>query len=228
METMYAPPPEKEKKGLFGGGKQEKREDKPKEKAKAPVPPTGPVVGSTMGAGGAPSPRGGKPLAGATLAGRLSVVPRTARWTRTNPFSATVERVQKITGLESAKDVYHVELSLEDAGLDYEPGDSLGIWAPNDHALVDEVLAALAIDPQTPVTIDQHRHTLHELLTRYRELTRLSPDTVVGYARQAGREDLAQQFESLDESGRRDFIERRQFIDLVSAWPPAGLPEWPS
>jgi sulfite reductase (NADPH) flavoprotein alpha-component len=162
---------------------------------------------------------GGAPPA---LAGRLSVVPRTARWTRANPFSATVERVQKITGLESAKDVYHVELSLEDAGLDYEPGDSLGIWAPNDHALVDEVLAALAIDPQTPVTLDQHRHTLHELLTRYRELTRLSPDTVVGYARQAGREDLAQQFESLDESGRRDFIERRQFIDLVSAWPPAG------
>lgn len=155
-------------------------------------------------------------------ANHLSVVPRVARWTRANPFAATVERVQKITGLESGKHVYHLELSLEDAGLDYEPGDSLGICAPNDHALVSEVIETLSIDADETVESDGTRHSLHEVLTRHRELTRLSPDTVTGYAALAGRDDLAEQYEALDETGRRDFIERRQFIDVVSAFPPAG------
>lgn len=156
------------------------------------------------------------------ITGRLSVVPRVARWTRANPFAATVERVQKITGLESAKHVYHLELSLADAEFDYEPGDSLGVWAPNDHALVNEVITAFAIDPGATVTVDDHRHTVHELLTRHRELTRLSADTVTGYAALSRRQDLADAFSALEETGRRAFIEQRQFIDLVSAWPPAA------
>lgn len=63
---------------------------------------------------------------GGQHAGHLSVVPQAARWTRVNPFAATVERVQKITALESEKDVYHVELSLQGSGLEYHPGDALG------------------------------------------------------------------------------------------------------
>ncbi|MEJ8569066.1 diflavin oxidoreductase [Elongatibacter sediminis] len=154
--------------------------------------------------------------------GRLSVVPQAPRWTRANPFAATVERVQKITGLESSKHVYHLELSLEDAGLDYEPGDSLGVWAPNDHDLVARVIDRLGVDADESVEVDAHRHSVHELLTRHRELTRLSADTVTGYAERAGRDDLAAAFEGLDDAGRRDFIEQRQFIDLVEAYPPAG------
>ncbi len=159
-----------------------------------------------------------RPAVAAT--GRLSVVPSAPRWTRANPFNATVERVQKITGLESDKHVYHLELSLEDSGIDYEPGDALGVWAPNDHELVSSVIEALVIDGDESVTVDEHRHTVHELLTRHRELTRLSPDTVTGYASLAGRDDLAERFESLAPEERRDFIEQRQFIDLVAAFPP--------
>jgi sulfite reductase (NADPH) flavoprotein alpha-component len=39
-------------------------------------------------------------------AARLSVVPATPAWTRERPFEAELLRVQKITGLESDKDVY--------------------------------------------------------------------------------------------------------------------------
>jgi sulfite reductase (NADPH) flavoprotein alpha-component len=99
------------------------------------------------------------------------------RWTRANPL-ATVERVQKITGLESEKHVYHLELSLEGSGLEYAPGDALGVWAPNDHELVNEVLDALGIAADAEVMLDSHRHTVHEVLMRKRELTRLSSDMV--------------------------------------------------
>jgi len=154
--------------------------------------------------------------------GRLSVVPPATRWTRANPFAATVERVQKITGLGSDKDVYHVELSLEDSGLGYQPGDALGVWAHNSHALVSEILDALDIEADEEVVVDGHGHPVHELLARRRELTRLSADTVQDYARLAKNADLQNHFEQLDEHQRREFIEQRQFADLLTEFPPSA------
>jgi len=150
---------------------------------------------------------------------RLSIVPQATAWSRARPFAATVERVQKITGLGSEKDVYHVELSLEGSGLQYEPGDSLGVWARNSHELVGEVLDELRIAPDQEVVLDGHRHSIGELLIRHRELTRLSPDTVEGYARAAGRTELEGRYGALDAEGQRAFIERRQFIDLLREYP---------
>jgi sulfite reductase (NADPH) flavoprotein alpha-component len=149
----------------------------------------------------------------------LSIVPQVNRWTRANPFAATVERVQKITGVESAKNVFHLELSLEGSGLEYAPGDALGVWAPNAHELVNEVLDALTIAADAEVLLDGHRHTIHEVLTRKRELTRLSADTVRGYAELAGNRELQDHFGQLDEKQRREFIEQRQFADLLSEYP---------
>ena len=152
----------------------------------------------------------------------LSVVPQTARWTRLNPFAATVERVQKITGLGSGKDVYHLELSLQGSGLEYHPGDALGVWAHNRHELVTEVLGALGIEAEAEVMLDGHRHTAHELLTRRRELTRLSADTVQAYAVLSQNAQLQAKLEQLDEEQLREFIEQRQFADLVREFPVDG------
>jgi sulfite reductase (NADPH) flavoprotein alpha-component len=60
---------------------------------------------------------------------------------------------------------------------------------------------------------------MHELLTRRRELTRLSHDTVERYALLARNEELQQQFVHLDEEQQREFIERRQFVDLLTEYP---------
>jgi sulfite reductase (NADPH) flavoprotein alpha-component len=63
-------------------------------------------------------------------------------WNRTRPFEAEItERVQ-LSGSRSTSDTWHVELSLEGAGIAYEPGDSLGFVPVNDPALVDAVLDA--------------------------------------------------------------------------------------
>ncbi len=49
----------------------------------------------------------------------------------------------RLTGAGSAKDVRHVVIDLSPSGLTYEPGDSIGIYAPNDPELVEACLAAL-------------------------------------------------------------------------------------
>ena len=50
-----------------------------------------------------------------------------AAWTRTRPFEAEITEHVRLTGSRSTSDTWHVELSLEGAGIDYEPGDSLGV-----------------------------------------------------------------------------------------------------
>jgi sulfite reductase (NADPH) flavoprotein alpha-component len=141
-------------------------------------------------------------------------------WSRTRPFKATLERVQKITALESDKHVYHLELSLADSGIEYQPGDALGVWAYNDHEVVTSILARLSIAADAEIALEGHVHCAHELLVRHREITRLSADTVQAYATAAGQATLQQRFDALDSHQRRDFIEQRQFIDLVDEYPP--------
>jgi len=152
---------------------------------------------------------------------RLSVVPTTPAWTRERPFQAEVLKVQKITGLDSVKDVYHLELSLEGSGLHYEPGDALGVWAPNDPVLVAGLLERLALDPAVPVDAHGHAVTLETALTELLELTRLSADTVTAWADLSGRDDLALRFAALSQSEQQAFIEQRQFFDLAEEYPGA-------
>ena len=65
-----------------------------------------------------------------------------AAWSRTRPFEAEITERVRLSGSRSTSDTWHVELSLEGAGIAYEPGDSLGFLPRNDPALVDAVLAA--------------------------------------------------------------------------------------
>lgn len=150
----------------------------------------------------------------------LSVVPGSEKWSRVKPFRATLERVQKITALESSKDVYHLELSLAGSGIEYQPGDALGVWANNNHETVSQILDGLGIAPDSEIDLEGRSHTAHELLVRYREITRLSADTVTAYAAAAGQSELSKRFAALDGAARRDFIEQRQLVDLVEEFPP--------
>ena len=153
--------------------------------------------------------------------GFLSVVPATSTsvWKRNNPFQATVQQVQKITGLESTKDVYHIELSLEDSGLTYQPGDSLGVWANNAPELVSDVLTGLSIEADEVVISDGESLTIEALLRTGKELTRLSPDHVDRYAALTDGQVLQQLIGDLNDAQKQEFIEQRQFIDLVEEFP---------
>lgn len=163
-----------------------------------------------------------QPQAGQAAGAHLSIVPNQPRWTRQQPFEAEVLRLQKITGAESDKDVYHLELSLEDSGLEYQAGDALGIWAPNDPTLVDEILAGLKIDASDTVSIDGSPFNAREALLEHREITKLTAGTVTDYAKTGQQNDLIVLFEALSTDQQRDFIEQRQFADLVAQYP-AGL-----
>ena len=72
-------------------------------------------------------------------------------YNRKNPFFATLTQHEHLTQPGSGKDTRHFVLSLAGGGPRYTPGDSLAVFAKNPPALVNEVIALLGLDADTPV-----------------------------------------------------------------------------
>lgn len=134
-----------------------------------------------------------------------------AKPTSNKPFNAEVLLNQRIVASDLDKDVRHIELSLEDSGLSYQPGDALGVW-PTQHAdLVDAVLKELALDGETPVTIKGEEQTLRHWLAHRRELTLLTRPFIQAH--------LAH-LEQLPEAAEINrLLNRVQLIDFLRQYP---------
>jgi sulfite reductase (NADPH) flavoprotein alpha-component len=79
---------------------------------------------------------------------------------RDNPATATLISRYRLNKPGSEKDTWHIEFDLAESELDYEVGDSFGVFPANDHALVDAVLEALAAPPDFPIGGRTLRETL--------------------------------------------------------------------
>ncbi len=142
-------------------------------------------------------------------------------YSRKKPLKTRLLTCQKITGRSSDKDIRHIEIDIEDSGLTYQPGDSLGIWFQNDEELVNELLDLLKIDPTETVHVSEEPKTIKDALRENYELTQLHPAFVTDYAQlteQADLQKVAAQTESL-----REYADTRQIIDVVREYP-ATLP----
>ncbi|QJT16252.1 assimilatory sulfite reductase (NADPH) flavoprotein subunit [Aeromonas sp. 1805] len=138
-----------------------------------------------------------------------------SQYSKENPFPARLSVNQKITGRDSTKDIRHIEISLEESGIRYQPGDALGIWFDNDPALVNEVLtlASLSGDEATA------RGSLREVLSRELELTRLHGGFITGLADISGNaalKDLAG-----DKAQVNALVASAQVVDVLKRFPTA-------
>jgi sulfite reductase (NADPH) flavoprotein alpha-component len=135
--------------------------------------------------------KAGPPLASVTpLFPHVQATPATPVATRDQPIAVEVLANQRLTARGSDRDVRHVELALAN-GLDYEPGDALGVWPVNPPALVDAILVATALDGDAPVTHDDATVSLRTWLSERRELTRLARPVVAAVAAHTGDTVLA-------------------------------------
>ena len=80
---------------------------------------------------------------------------------RDNPVTATLLSRYRLNKEGSEKETWHIEIDLAECGLDYEVGDSFGVFPANDPGLVDAVIAALEAPPDFPIG----GRTLREVLT---------------------------------------------------------------
>ncbi|MFZ2753882.1 MAG: assimilatory sulfite reductase (NADPH) flavoprotein subunit [Lysobacteraceae bacterium] len=146
-------------------------------------------------------------------------------WTRERPFAAELLANQRITGRGSDRDIRHLELSLEGAGLDYEPGDALGVWIENPPALVQAIAEALDLDADAAVEHGGDTRTLREWLGSKREITRLSRPFVATHAAHAGSDALNRLLAPDQREGLTALMAQSQIIDLLHEHPGAWTAE---
>ena len=70
---------------------------------------------------------------------------------RDNPVTATFLSRHRLNKQGSQKETWHIEFDLADCDLDYEVGDSFGVYPANDPSLVDAIIETIAVPPHFPI-----------------------------------------------------------------------------
>jgi len=138
---------------------------------------------------------------------------------RENPYAAEVLENQRIVSRDSAREVRHLELSLQGSGLRYEAGDALGVWPRNPAALVQEYLSLLRLDGEQEVAHEGRRLPLARWLSHERELTRLSRPLLAAHAAASGDAELARVLEPEQREALARLLDTHQPIDLLRRHP---------
>jgi sulfite reductase (NADPH) flavoprotein alpha-component len=133
----------------------------------------------------------------------MSTTPKALPYSRKNPFPAKLLVSQTLTLSGSEKETRHYEFSLAGSGMQYEPGDSMGIFARNNPKLVEDLLEALHFSGEETVTTKEgETFTLREGLLQHFQITQPSKQFLEVIAeRSATRGELR---ELLDPERKRD------------------------
>ncbi len=79
---------------------------------------------------------------------------------RDNPAEAVFLSRRRLNGEGSEKTTYHIEFDISGSGVGYTVGDSFGVFAQNDPALVDAIIALLGARPEADIGGLSLRETL--------------------------------------------------------------------
>jgi sulfite reductase (NADPH) flavoprotein alpha-component len=156
----------------------------------------------------APADAGGQPAGAAghkVIAVDFSAKPAGAA--NLGPLEAQVTEHINLNSSRSAKQTIHIELAFDGAAPPYNPGDSLDLYAENDPAYVDQLLAAAGLSSDDALRAD---------FIKNRDVTTLSLKSLETYATGTGH----QYVKALLEAGEaREWIAGRQLIDLIETFP---------
>lgn len=140
---------------------------------------------------------------------------------RKNPFAAPILEKQVINGRGSNKEVLHLELSLDGSGLQYQPGDALGIYAQNDPQLVAALIETLGFDADDKVDLDNREEKLGDALLYHREITLLTRPLLEQWAELAQSDALNKLLK--DKTALTEWLRGRDVLDLVQTYPIVGI-----
>ena len=142
------------------------------------------------------------------------------KYTRNNPYLSTVTVNELLTAAGSEKETRHIELTLDD-GMEYTPGDAVGILPENRRGAVEEVLAALRFTGDERV-LDHYKVeiSLEEALRTRLGIGKLARGSVSQFAKLApGLERLKEMVGPDNKARAEEYCYGREFIDLAHEFP---------
>jgi len=145
------------------------------------------------------------------------------KYSKANPYQAEVLENINLNGRGSNKETRHIEFLLDNFGEEYEVGDCLVVLPQNDPALVELLMSTLGWDPGDQIQISEDGDTisLEEALTSYFEITKLTRPLLQNAAAYFDNEALEDKVQ--DSEWIQNYIEGRDFIDLLNDFPPEEL-----
>lgn len=151
------------------------------------------------------------------------------KYTRNNPYMSRMMVNVLMTTEGSEKETRHIELELE-PGMEYTPGDAVGILPENRPSEVAEVLEKLRFKGDERV-LDHYKVeiSLEEALRTRLAIGKLTRGAVNAYAKIApasvqGLETLKAFALQENRAAAEDYVWGREFIDLIAEYP-GGITE---
>ncbi len=137
-----------------------------------------------------------------------------------NPFPSPLLNSYDLNKEGSARETFHVELSLKDSGLEYQVGDALGVLSHNPAQVVDEILPLLPFNVKDVVPLPSGAEvSLREALITSYDIRSLNKRLLKAWSERSGSPFLR----ALVEGGSREEIEEfcwgRELIDLINDHP---------
>lgn len=147
-------------------------------------------------------------------------------YNKDNPFLATIINRQFLTPKNAEKLVAHIELNLEGSSLSYEPGDCVGVFAPNNPLLIDQILSHFKDLPaQIPHPKTQALLSPYELLKDHFAINHLSRELLTLFESYANPTDKIFLSNILNPSENLlPYTQTRDLLDLLLDCPSSRPP----
>ncbi len=151
----------------------------------------------------------------------MSTPPSPSVHNRANPYKARIIANYSLTAKGSAKDTRHVVIDLGESGIQYAPGDSLGVVPRNFPKTVDELLPHLGLDPATQVELPTGAVALRDLLITQYSLNRVSKKFVKALAEKLPAGDKKTELAAIiaNEEAFDDYVFTRDYTDVLIEYP---------
>ena len=141
---------------------------------------------------------------------------------RNQPWPARLVENRLLNGPGSTKETRQLVFDLAGSGLDYQPGDALGVWPRNCPALVEELLGLMQLDGQAVVELDgQKPMPLSLALERQLDIPRVPPRQLEAFSENTPV--LQQLLQPECKAALKDWLWGRQLVDVLREFPR----QWP-
>lgn len=142
--------------------------------------------------------------------------------TKDNPYASEL-LVNRLMTEGSDKETRHFELSLKDSGLEYLPGDSLGVVPTNCEEVVSDLLHAVGLTGEQTITLGEERVDLKDALMNRLACTVLSKIQIKKFNEFAQSDKLNELLQIANKDSLVDYMWGRELIDLFLEFPQTGM-----
>lgn len=147
---------------------------------------------------------------------------------RQNPFRATLKSRTSLTAEHGESATFHITLNIENSGLLYSPGDSVGVFPRNSPCLVEKTTRAMCLsnNQQLPEGITHPSTSVAEYLATKANLSKVTRSLVTLILPQLERSQQKEFLQTLLENEDRctEYLAQFEIWDFLEEHPHRPLP----